>query len=76
MDRVYCIGDVFGSIVTLYGLPVENMEGATITSVSKFKDDLVITTSNGIYYKNFDQVMQDKEYISSVNRGNIFNIGE
>ena len=76
MDRVYCLGNVFGSIVTLYRLPVENMEGATITSVSKFKDDLVMTTTNGIYYKNYNQVMKDKEKIASQSRGNMFNIGE
>jgi hypothetical protein len=36
------------------------MVGRTITSVNKFKDYLVVTTSNGIFYKSFEDVMNDK----------------
>ena len=72
-DRVYFIENVFGSIA-LYGLPVANVEGATITSVSKFKDDLVLTTTNGIYFKSFELVMKDKE--RRYPKGDRFHLGE
>ena len=50
--------DVFGETY-LNVVPKSNLGGATITGLHKINDYLVITTTNGIYYKNFDQVIKD-----------------
>ena len=49
----------------LYRLPKENLVGRAITSIRRFNDDLVITTSNGIFYKNFYQVMNDRILVTN-----------
>jgi len=65
-DRIY-IWDicVVGGIFTGYTLPTDNMKGSNITSVHKQKNNLVITTSNGIFYKPFEEVMNDKQLRTS-----------
>ena len=45
---------------SIYQIPTENMETKTITSISKFLDYLVITTTNGIFYKSYETIMNDK----------------
>lgn len=45
---------------SIYQIPTENMETRTITSISKFLDYLVITTTNGIFYKSYEMIMNDK----------------
>ena len=45
---------------SIYQIPTENMETRTITSISKFLDYLVITTTNGIFYKSYETIMNDK----------------
>ena len=62
------ITDIFDD-VKLYRLPKENRENMPVRSVNKFHDDLVIATHHGIFYKSFDEVMNDKELIFSSTRG-------
>ena len=57
-DDVAIITDLLGTR-KLYELTKDNRAGASVTSINKFKDDLVITTTNGIFYKPFDEVIND-----------------
>ena len=65
-DKIYCLEDDINDL-KLYQIPTENIEGRTISSINKFNDDLVITTSNGIYYQSFSKIMNDKELKRSMN---------
>ncbi|MCL2065464.1 MAG: hypothetical protein FWG98_13985 [Candidatus Cloacimonetes bacterium] len=67
-DNIYMIDDLLGDTKG-YRLPKENRAGSTITAINKFKDDLVIATTHGLYYKSFEEVMNDKELAFSLDRG-------
>ena len=67
-DNIIIISEIFHD-VKMYRLPKENMVGVAIRSINKFHDDLVITTSHGIFYKSFEDVMNDKELIFPLGRG-------
>ena len=61
----------------IYQLVKGNMQGKHITSVNRWFDDLVITTSEGIFYQSFDKIMKDKRLVySSQSKTNIINIEE
>ena len=61
-DQLYLFGDSISN-VSFYRLPTSNIQGRTISSINKFKDNLVITTSSGIFYKSLSKIMKDKELI-------------
>lgn len=65
-DKIYCLGDNINDL-RLYQIPTEEISGRSISSINKFKDDLVITTSNGIFYKSFIEIMNDKTLIRGIN---------
>ncbi|PID28435.1 MAG: hypothetical protein CSB55_04570 [Candidatus Cloacimonadota bacterium] len=65
-DKIYCLGDDIAKL-KLYQIPTENLAGRTISSINKFNDKLVITTSNGIFYKSFNEIMEDKELLRKIN---------
>ena len=54
---------------SLFQINTDDLRGLTISSVQKFKDDLVITTSNGVFYKPLSQVLKDKKIPPHINRG-------
>ncbi len=62
-DELYCFGD---STMTgnLSQLPTENIKSRTITSISKFHNDMIITTTNGIFYQDYATAMSKKILIS------------
>jgi hypothetical protein len=61
-DKIYCIGDSIDEM-KLYEIPNNNIVGSTITSICKLDNNFVITTSNGIFYKSFSSIMNDKVLI-------------
>jgi hypothetical protein len=65
-DKIYCMGEDI-NMLKLYQIPTENLAGRTISSINKFNDELVITTSNGIFHKLFTDVMEDKELRREIN---------
>ncbi len=65
-DKIYCLGDNINEL-KLYQIPTENITGRTISSINKFNDELIITTSNGIFHKSFSEIMKDKELIRGIN---------
>ena len=67
-SNIGVITDIFDD-VKLYRLPKENRANMPVRAVNKFNDDLVIATHHGIFYKSFDEVMNDKELIFSSKRG-------
>ena len=72
-DRVYFFSEFYAP--KFYRLPVENLAGREITSVNKYRDDLVITTTSGIFYKPFNEVMNDRILVSD-NQNRRIHIGE
>ena len=60
-DQIYFIEAVDDNLqdLSLYRVRTDNIAGRTISSINKFKDDLVITTSSGIFYKSFTEVIDD-----------------
>ncbi|MCL2064608.1 MAG: hypothetical protein FWG98_09610 [Candidatus Cloacimonetes bacterium] len=69
-DTVYFFDDVFGAF-TLYRLPIENLQGRHITSMDRFKDDLVITTTAGLFHKPIEEVLNDRILVSSTRQYNL-----
>ncbi|MCL2064610.1 MAG: hypothetical protein FWG98_09620 [Candidatus Cloacimonetes bacterium] len=69
-DTVYFFDDVFG-LFTLYRLPIENLQGRHITSMDRFKDDLVITTTAGLFHKPIEEVLNDRILVSSTRQYNL-----
>lgn len=63
MDKIYCLEEKQGKL-NLYQLPTDNIEGKTITSICKHKENMVITTSNGIFYKNFSNAIGQKKNVN------------
>jgi len=51
---------------TIYEIPISNLMGHTITSFNKFNDYLVVTSSHGIFYKLWSDVISAK-YIQNTN---------
>ena len=65
LDKIYVWDDSIDR-VSLYQFPTSNIKGRTISSILKFNDDLVITTSSGIFYQSFSKVMNDKKLINTL----------
>jgi hypothetical protein len=63
-DRVYAIGEE-DNVLTLYELPQDNLKGRYVTSVSMWKDNVMVTTTNGIFYRPYKDVIQKLQKISS-----------
>ena len=57
----FFIADLFTEKAETYELPVANMSGVQITSINQFKEYIVITTSNGIYYKSIEKALKEKK---------------
>ena len=69
-DTVYFFEDVFGAFI-LYRLPIENLQGRHITSMDRFKDDLVITTTAGLFHKPIEDLLNDRVLVSSTRQYNL-----
>ena len=66
LDNIIMVGDSIYN-ASYYRLPTDNLKGHTITSFNKFNGDLVITTSHGIFYKPWVDVLNDKIYQNTFN---------
>ena len=62
MDELYFIEVIENDLSTLeiYSLPCSELSGLTITSISYFNDSVVLTTSNGIFYKSVEDLLNDR----------------
>ena len=60
-DEIYYIEDRNGNLFDffIFQIQTDNIKGRRITSINKLKEDLVITTSHGIFYKDFNVVIND-----------------
>ncbi|MCL2065601.1 MAG: hypothetical protein FWG98_14675 [Candidatus Cloacimonetes bacterium] len=67
-DNIIVLEDLIDGVKG-YRLPKENMAGVAIRSINKFRDDLVIATTHGMFYKSFEEVMNDKELVFTLERG-------
>ena len=64
VDQICCWVAENNSIY-VYQLPTSNIAGRLITSINKFNDMLIITTSNGIFYADFEKVMKEKKLLTT-----------
>ena len=71
---VFLTGDITN--LRFYELPTENMFGFNISSINKFNDNLVVTTSQGLFYIPWKNIDKDKILIGSANEGPIHFQGE
>ena len=68
-SQIYFIEAIGGNVqnMVLHRVQTGNISGKTISSINKFQDDLVITTSNGIFYQNIKKVINDAKYNNANN---------
>ena len=76
-DNIYVMsGTIEYYGLRFYEIPKENIKGSIITSFNKYKDDLVITTTNGVFYKSFDEVITKKTLVLGHENNMIYIEGE
>ena len=66
-DLIYFVEAIDGDLhnLKLYKVPTDNIKDYPISSINKFKDDLVITTDRGIFYKSFTKVINDTKKLKT-----------